>query len=245
LVFSLSADHPTIAGTLTEIQQRGKLIVGIKDNLPPLGFRDNQGNLQGLEIEIAKAIATNIFGNPQAIEFKPLTNQNRLQGVLNQEVDITIAKVTRNPSRSRVVEFSRPYYIDSTSLITKNTQFRNLESLQNQRVAVLNNSITIGTLQFILPNTELVGINSYQEGKSLLDQGQVVALAGDRTVFTDLVNQRVGYDFLAINLSRDPIAVVLPKGLQYDGLLRKVDQTIIDLEVNGWLRERLKYWKLE
>lgn len=37
------------AGTLKEIQQRKKLIVAVKDNLPLLGFRDENGNLQGLE----------------------------------------------------------------------------------------------------------------------------------------------------------------------------------------------------
>ena len=39
---------------LDQIKQRGKLIIAVKDNLRPLGFRDASGDLQGLEIDIAK-----------------------------------------------------------------------------------------------------------------------------------------------------------------------------------------------
>jgi len=43
--------------SLSEIQKRGKLIIGVKDNLPPLGFRDHNGNLIGLEIDMARELA--------------------------------------------------------------------------------------------------------------------------------------------------------------------------------------------
>jgi ABC-type amino acid transport substrate-binding protein len=38
---------PCSAAEMSEIQQRGYLQVAVKDNLPPLGFRDANGNLQG------------------------------------------------------------------------------------------------------------------------------------------------------------------------------------------------------
>ncbi|MEM6592000.1 MAG: transporter substrate-binding domain-containing protein, partial [Cyanobacteria bacterium P01_C01_bin.73] len=48
---------PAAAAELEQIEQRGYLIVAVKDNWRPLGFRDEAGELAGLEIDIAKALA--------------------------------------------------------------------------------------------------------------------------------------------------------------------------------------------
>ena len=72
LTASVSNTQPAAqAGTLKEIQQRKKLIVAVKDNLPLLGFRDRSGNLQGLEIDIARKLATEIFGNAESVQLLP------------------------------------------------------------------------------------------------------------------------------------------------------------------------------
>ena len=65
---SFSNGRSAQAGTLREIQQRKKLIIAVKDNLPLLGFRDETGNLQGLEIDIARQLATEIFGNAESVQ---------------------------------------------------------------------------------------------------------------------------------------------------------------------------------
>ena len=66
------------AAEFKEIQQRGYLLVAVKDNLPPLGFRDRQGKLRGLEIELAQKLATDLLGDPAAVKFIPVTNRDRL-----------------------------------------------------------------------------------------------------------------------------------------------------------------------
>jgi len=52
---SLVALAPVQSAELDEIEERGKLIVAVKDNLRPLGFRDAAGNLQGLEDRLGEA----------------------------------------------------------------------------------------------------------------------------------------------------------------------------------------------
>ncbi|MGL5192033.1 MAG: transporter substrate-binding domain-containing protein, partial [Chroococcales cyanobacterium] len=52
------------AAELAEIQQRGQLIVAVKDNVRPMGFRAGNGNLQGFEIDIARRLAQELLGSP-------------------------------------------------------------------------------------------------------------------------------------------------------------------------------------
>ena len=96
---SLAADLETIA-------HRGQLVVAVKDNLRPLSFRDAKGNLQGLEIDIAKRLAQELLGKSSSVIFEPVSNRDRLAVVINGQVDVTIASVTATPSRSRIVSFS-------------------------------------------------------------------------------------------------------------------------------------------
>jgi polar amino acid transport system substrate-binding protein len=125
------------AAEMPEIQQRGYLNVAVKDNLRPLGFKDANGNLQGLEIDLAKRLALDLVGKAEAVKFQTVANRDRLSVVLDKKVDFAIARVTATESRSRIVSFSVPYYLDGTVLVTKNTSVQQLSDLTKQKIAVL------------------------------------------------------------------------------------------------------------
>jgi polar amino acid transport system substrate-binding protein len=234
------------AGTLKEIQSRRKLVVAVKDNLPPLGFRQN-GNLQGLEIDIARKLAAEIFGKDKAdsIELIPVANQDRLKVVIDGTVDIAIAKVTITSARSRVVDFSRYYYLDGTGIITNRPQIVKNSDLVGKKVAVLNNSTTIGSLQYIIPQAQLVGVNSYQQAQELLEQGKVTAIAADRSILIGWAQTKPKYHLLPDKLSSEALGIVIPKGLKYQPLRDLVDRSIDRWQAEGWLQQRIQHWGLK
>lgn len=64
---------------LRRIQDRGHLIVAVKDNVPGFSYRDPQtGEYSGLEIELARAIAKQIFNDPSKVIFQPTNTQQRI-----------------------------------------------------------------------------------------------------------------------------------------------------------------------
>lgn len=235
---------PTLAAEFKEITQRGKLIVAVKDNLPPLGFTDDRGNLQGLEIDLAKQLAKELLGNADAVELQPVSNQDRLRVILEGKVDLTIARVAITASRSRVVDFSDYYYIDGTGLVTKEASVKNLLDLRDRKIAVLNNSNTITIIKNQLPSTQLIGVNSYQEALNLLENNDADAFAADRTVLTGWVREYPNYRQLPETLGGEALCVVMPRGLQYTELRNKINDAIETWQQSGWLQERIKYWGL-
>jgi len=232
-----------LAADLQTIVQRGQLVVGVKDNLRPLGFRDAQGKLQGLEIEIAQKLSEEILGR-QSVALRPVNNRDRLTVVTEGKVDLTIARVTATTSRSRIVAFSAPYYLDGAALVTKNSATQKLSDISGQTIAVLNNSSTIASLRYRLPQTKLIGVDSYEAGQKLLEAGGAIAFAADASVLTGWVQEFPQFRLLPLRLSTEPLCIVLPKGVQYDELRRRIDSAIARWHSEGWLEKRAAYWGL-
>ncbi|MEI6063497.1 MAG: transporter substrate-binding domain-containing protein [Pseudanabaena sp. ELA748] len=228
------------SNALIEIQKRGKLIVGVKNNLPPLGFYDRNGNLAGLEIDMARELAKELN---LLIEFVPLKNRDRLSALQNNQVDLAIAQITVTTNRSRLVDFSLPYYTDSTIAIAKiGTTSQDLN--KPLAIGVLKNSAAIAVIQSQFPKAAIIGASSYQDGLDALQAGKVKAFVGDRTNLTQWLTEHPDYTIIGQPLAVHSLAIALPRGLQHLDLRDRVFEIVEKWRKNGWLQERAKYWGL-
>lgn len=238
-----SAPLPAYAAELEEIIERGHLIVAVKDNWQPLGFRDDDGNLVGLEVEIAHRLAAELLGDPTAVELIPVQNSERLSVLLDGDVDLVIAGMTATDGRSRLVSFSTPYYLDGTALITRSPDIQDVSDVSGA-VAVLQGSSAISTVRSRLPDVAMIGVSSYQEALERLETGEAIAFAGDASVLSGWVQEYPTYHVLPTVLSVDALAIAMPKGNQYYSLYQQVNEAIASWYEDGWLSEQLDYWGL-
>ncbi|CCH68395.1 ABC-type amino acid transport/signal transduction systems, periplasmic component/domain [Richelia intracellularis HH01] len=243
LLLMLIPDSAT-ANELSEIQHRSYVRIAVKDNVRPLAFKDVKGNLQGLEIDLAQRLATDLLGKDANMKLVTMANRDRLPMIFNHKVDLVIARVTSTTSRSRIVSFSIPYYLDGTLLVTKDTSLERLQDLATRKIGVLNNSSTIASLKFYLPNAELVGVSSYKQGKELLENNTIAAFAADGSVLAGWVQEYPQYHLITTKLSTEPLSVVMPKGMQYDELRQKVNSALTNYISTGWLKQRIIHWGL-
>lgn len=235
---------PVFAADLDTIRARGHLVVGVRESWRPLSFRDRDGNLVGLEIDIARGLATAIFADPTAVEFRVVPNSDRLSAVLEDRVDVAIAGVTQTTGRQRLVSFSPPYYLDGAGILVRDPQYRRLEDLQRRRLGVLQGASTVAVVRYLLPLTPLTPLQSYQEALSYLSSGQIDGFAGDVTVLAGWQQDYEGYYLLPSLLSAEPLAIALPKGTQYTDLRTLVSETVVQWHQNGWLEDRATFWGL-
>jgi polar amino acid transport system substrate-binding protein len=233
------------AETLKGIRQRGRMIVAVKDNTRPLGFKDRTGRLQGLEIDIAQRLGTEILGQSDRVDLTPVNNQDRLQILFDRKVDVTIARLGINRGRSRVVEFSQPYYQDGTGVLTNSAKVRKLADLAGQSVAVIQSSVSSYPVAEQVPGAKLVPVGSYEGAKRLLDEKKVVAFAADYSLLVGWVQEfPQGYRLLAEKLNVESLAIAMPKGLQHRELREFVIGALDRWKKEGWLQERIRYWGL-
>jgi polar amino acid transport system substrate-binding protein len=235
----------SLAADLATIRQRGQLIVGIREGWQPLSFHDPEsGEWAGLEVDIARGLADEILGDPEAIVFAPLRNDERIPAVLEDRVDVIIAGLTLTPERMRVVSFSPPYYLDGTGLLVHDSATRDLDQLRQGRIGVLQGSSAIANLRYLLPQATLVPFTRYQDAVAPLQSGQIDAFAGDITVLVGWQQEYTDHHLMSVALSAEPLAIAMPKGTQYNELRSLVSTLLTEWHASGWLEDRATRWGL-
>src|SRR5215217_9512424 len=91
---------PAMADRLQDILSRGKLIVGTGVGNPPWHFKDEQGNMAGFDVDIAKIIAKGLFGDDTKIEFVTQASDARVPNIVTDKVDVTCQFMTVTAARA-------------------------------------------------------------------------------------------------------------------------------------------------
>jgi len=104
---------------LDVVLKRDKLIVGTYSTSPPLAYIDDSGNLVGLEIDMAHAIAKDLLGDPNKIEFVVLQSDGRFPAALSGKIDFGLCSTTITGDRAVRIAFTRPYLDTGGSIIAR------------------------------------------------------------------------------------------------------------------------------
>ena len=232
------------AAELSDIRDRGYITVGVKNNRAPLGFLDADGNLTGFEIEIAQRLAEELLGSSTALRLVPVSNTDRLNAVIADDIDIAIAALTITAARRRIVNFSDPYYLDGAAFITQQSNLQTLRDLAFARVALLEGSSTVPRVKYILPSARIFGVASYQDAQTALAGGSVDAFAGDVSVLAGWLADNADYRILPSIVSAEPLAIAMPKGTRFNPLKAEINQALRRWYDEGWLQDRAAYWGL-
>lgn len=216
---------------LEKIIERGYIIVGVKTDSPPFGYYDSKNQLVGLDVYLAKQIATAIFkeDNPKNIKFVEVTPQNRISKLNAKEVDILVATMSVNEKRKLVIDFSMPYFETTQKIMVK--PFSKITSLmyfnKNGRLAVVLGTTGEKIIRLIAPNAQVIGAKSYREAYNFLLNNQVDAIFGDDCILAGINNDK----FKIINraYSKEVYAVALRKSQDSKEMLNIINSVISGL----------------
>ena len=84
---------------LDTVKERGKLICASRNDVPGYGGLDAAGNNVGFDIDLCRAVATAVLGDPKAIEIRLITAAERGPTIQSGEVDLLVRTVTWTTSR--------------------------------------------------------------------------------------------------------------------------------------------------
>jgi polar amino acid transport system substrate-binding protein len=86
--FALTATQVSAANDrFMKVMERGKLVVGVKADYKPWGFRDSNGKLVGMEIDMAQDVADALGVE---LELVPVQSSNRMQFLQQGKIDLMI-----------------------------------------------------------------------------------------------------------------------------------------------------------
>jgi len=101
--------------TWNKVMSRGKLVVGVKADYKPWGFRNESGELVGMEVDMAKDVAETMGVE---LEVVPVQSSNRMQFLEQGKIDLMIATMSDREDRRKIVGIVQPnYYTSGTNVM--------------------------------------------------------------------------------------------------------------------------------
>ena len=130
---SMAADMSCSNDGWNKVMKRGKMVVGVKADYKPWGYRDTSGAIVGMEADMAK-IAADAMG--VELEMVAVQSSNRMQFLENGKIDMMIATMSDRADRRKLVGITQPnYYTSGTNVMSpKAVGIKNWEDLRDKPV---------------------------------------------------------------------------------------------------------------
>lgn len=109
------------AGTLEDVKARGELICGANTGLTGFGAPDANGNYQGFDVAVCKALAAAVLGDASKVKYVPTTGETRFTALASGEVDLLVRNSTWTFSRDNdlKLDFVAVNYYDGQGFMVK------------------------------------------------------------------------------------------------------------------------------
>lgn len=191
-----------------------KIVIGLDDNFPPMGFRDDRGELVGFDIDMAREAAKRM--GLQA-EFKPIDWSTKEAELAGKRVDLLWNGMTITEARKQVMNFSNPYMENHQIIIVKaGSEITDKAGLTGRVVGVQDGSSAVDAVEADTETADAIGeLKKYADNvTALMDLaiGRVDAVVVDEVVGRYYVAQKPGeYTVLEDNFGTEEYGVGLRK----------------------------------
>ncbi|WP_067839938.1 amino acid ABC transporter substrate-binding protein [Amphibacillus sediminis] len=135
--------------TLATVLDRGYVIVGGNNQLPGFGYLNSDGEYEGFDIDFAKTIAAALFDDPEAIEIRPLSAQERFTALQTGEIDLLIRNTTWTLDRDVALgtNFTPTTFYDGQGIMVRaDSGITSIEELEGARIGVETGTTTESNL---------------------------------------------------------------------------------------------------
>lgn len=231
-----AASAPAAAAT-------GKIVIGLDDNFPPMGFRDEKNNLVGFDIDLAKEAAKRIGAE---VEFKPI-DWNAKEAELNgKRVDALWNGLTITDERKKNIAFTAPYMENrQIVIVTAKSPIKTKADLAGKVVGVQEGSSAVEAV-----TKDEATAKSIKELKKFgdnvtalmdLSAGRLEALVVDEVVGRYYTAKKPGeYVVLEENFGTEDYGV----GTRKDdaALLEKLEKALGDMKKDGSAAKISEQW---
>lgn len=229
------------------IKDRGVLKVGVKVDVPKFGYRDaSTGVVDGYEIDLARAVAAKILGDPSKIELTGVTAKTRGPLLDNGEVDMVIATFTITDERKKSYNFTDPYFTDGVGLMVKKARgYTSFRDLDGKRIGVAQSATSKKAVQ---DEASRLGIrvsfseyNTYPEIRAALDSGRVDCFSVDTSILWGYMDNTTM--LLPERFSPQPYGIATK--FSNKGLAQFVNNVVAELKASGQNDALLSKWGLK
>lgn len=230
-------------GTLKSVLEKGTLRVGVS-LFTPWTIKQQDGQLVGYEIDVAKQLAKDLGVKPQ---FHVFDWEKIIPALLSRKIDIIIAGIVITPQRALKVNFSQPYDSSGIGLVTNialTKTFQGLKDLNGPDViiATVTGTISEDLARRVFSKATLKTFATSQEAIEAVTSGKVHGYVEHEaiTTFVALDHPELVDEPLSKPLLETKAGFAVHKG--DPDFIHFLNAWIISHEADTWLNSAHKYW---
>lgn len=253
-VFALAAcggEEETNEGTgsseggsaLETVKANDKIVWGVKNDTKLFGLKNpSTGEIEGFDVDMAKAITEIILGDASKVEFKEVTSKTRIPMLNNGEIDAIIATMTISEERKKEVDFSDVYYeAGQALLVKKGSPIQSIEDLTaDTKVIAVKGSTSAINIREKAPEAQVLEFENYAEAFTALKSGQGDTLTTDNSILFGMMSEDSNYEVVGDTFTDEPYGIAMKKGS--DDFVQAVNDALAELKENGKYDELHDKW---
>ncbi|MFK3991144.1 MULTISPECIES: substrate-binding periplasmic protein [unclassified Psychrobacter] len=220
------------------------LKVATTGTTPPFSFQDDYGNMQGIDIDVIRAI-----GEEQGfkVEFYKETFQNMFDSVESGNRDLALAGISYKDERAAKYGLSKPYFFNPSAIMYSNDKLKisSLEDLKGMHVGGMENGKSVDQIKAVGTYGEL----STRETAFLLYedlmQGKVDAILHDAPIWQYTAKIHPEYKVTIVPYEGEDVpeaqqVIMMAKG--NNELIKNVNEGITKLKTKGTFKTIEEQW---
>ncbi|MGM0881591.1 MAG: ABC transporter substrate-binding protein [Bacillota bacterium] len=231
------------ATLLDEIKTRDKLVIGVKFDTKLFGLKNPANNeVEGFDVDIAKALAKAILGDETKVELKEVTSKTRIPMLNNNEIDLIIATMTITEERKEQVDFSDVYFNAGQSLLVKKgSAIQSIDDItKGTKVLAVKGSTSVDNIKEKAPDATVLEFDNYQDAFSALKAGQGDTLTTDNAILYGMMAQDPGYEVVGEPFTDEPYGIAIKKG--ETALVDAVNEALAAMKSSGEYAKIYEQW---
>ncbi|WP_342434884.1 amino acid ABC transporter substrate-binding protein [Paenibacillus sp. FSL H7-0442] len=223
-------------------KDNSKLIIGIDDKFAPMGFRDENNELTGFDIDYAKAAGEQMG---KQVEFQPIDWSAKESELNSGRIDLIWNGYTITDERKEKVLFTKPYLKNSQVIVIPATSsLSKLADLTGKTVGLQTLSSAADALDANPIKSKLKQVSEFPDNVLALTDlktGRLDAVIIDEVVAKYYMSKEQGtYKLLDESLAPEEYGIGVKKG--NEELLMQLQSALDELHKNGKAAEISKKW---
>lgn len=237
-----SAQTEAPADLLTQIQERGEIVVAMEGTWAPWTYHDESDQLVGYDVEVAQNIAQRLG---VSVSFAEGEWDGLLAGLDSGRYDIMVNGVDIDEARSEKYDFSAPYAYNRTAVIVsgENDSIQSMEDLDGKSTANTLNSTYANVAESY--GAEVTGVDDFIQTIELLNSGRIDATLNAEVSYYNYMAQHpdANIKIACIDPATTQVAIPIRKGEESAALVAAINDALDEMAEDGTLTElSMKYF---
>lgn len=241
-----SNEKADVDNSLNYVKENGVLVLGLDDSFPPMGYRDEDGNIVGFDIDLAKEVTKRMGVE---LKLQPIDWDAKILDLNSKDIDVIWNGLTITDERKEKIEFSKPYIANRQIVIVQADSGIDLKAdLSGKKIgiqlgssaddAVNSDKATLETLE------ELVKYQDNVQALMDLEVGRIDAVVVDEILGRYYISKKPGVYTVATDFfAEEEYGIGIRKNEK--ALAAEIDRIMDEMVADGTAAEISDKWFAE